>query len=161
MSLTASMFVKSQPARWANNSLMDQMPRNTASRCSVESEAACCSSSARVSCRPASSISLCFSTSVPMLSPSLLQPIQQFVRRPAIDDVFLGQPGAAGGGHAIKQHVEIGLGVDRKSTRLNSSYQLISYAVFCLKKKKKPKTSTGLRCVQTCITRGTARSWIG
>src|SRR5438552_7750608 len=30
---------------------------------------------------------------------------------------------------------------DRKSTRLNSSHQIISYAVFCLKKKKKKKTS--------------------
>src|SRR5438552_13944299 len=29
--------------------------------------------------------------------------------------------------------------VDRKSTRLNSSHQIISYAVFCLKKKKKEK----------------------
>src|SRR5258708_17723945 len=29
---------------------------------------------------------------------------------------------------------------DRKSTRLNSSHQIISYAVFCLKKKKKKKT---------------------
>src|SRR5258708_19459235 len=29
--------------------------------------------------------------------------------------------------------------VDRKSTRLNSSHQIISYAVFCLKKKKKNK----------------------
>src|SRR5258708_24167567 len=28
-------------------------------------------------------------------------------------------------------------GGDRKSTRLNSSHQIISYAVFCLKKKKK------------------------
>src|SRR3712207_7143635 len=28
------------------------------------------------------------------------------------------------------------LGVDRKSTRLNSSHANISYAVFCLKKKK-------------------------
>src|SRR5258708_19425185 len=28
--------------------------------------------------------------------------------------------------------------VDRKSTRLNSSHQIISYAVFCLKKKKRP-----------------------
>src|SRR5258708_10893422 len=28
---------------------------------------------------------------------------------------------------------------DRKSTRLNSSHQIISYAVFCLKKKKKVK----------------------
>src|SRR5256885_13110570 len=27
---------------------------------------------------------------------------------------------------------------DRKSTRLNSSHLVISYAVFCLKKKKKP-----------------------
>src|SRR5260221_3827295 len=27
-------------------------------------------------------------------------------------------------------------GVDRKSTRLNSSHTVISYAVFCLKKKK-------------------------
>src|SRR3712207_8623132 len=30
-----------------------------------------------------------------------------------------------------------GLGVDRKSTRLNSSHANISYAVFCLKKKTK------------------------
>src|SRR3990170_7754950 len=28
------------------------------------------------------------------------------------------------------------LDIDRKSTRLNSSHQIISYAVFCLKKKK-------------------------
>src|SRR5438034_6047842 len=28
---------------------------------------------------------------------------------------------------------------DRKSTRLNSSHTVISYAVFCLKKKKKQK----------------------
>src|SRR2546422_5340263 len=35
--------------------------------------------------------------------------------------------------------------VDRKSTRLNSSHGYISYAVFCLKKKKthKHKTITG------------------
>src|SRR5688572_31596928 len=31
---------------------------------------------------------------------------------------------------------------DRKSTRLNSSHSQISYAVFCLKKKKKNKTKT-------------------
>src|SRR2546422_562633 len=30
---------------------------------------------------------------------------------------------------------------DRKSTRLNSSHGYISYAVFCLKKKKKTKTT--------------------
>src|SRR5947209_12365445 len=31
--------------------------------------------------------------------------------------------------------------VDRKSTRLNSSHANISYAVFCLKKKKRPRTA--------------------
>src|SRR2546426_7407015 len=31
---------------------------------------------------------------------------------------------------------------DRKSTRLNSSHLVISYAVFCLKKKKKYNTHT-------------------
>src|SRR5207244_8271360 len=30
---------------------------------------------------------------------------------------------------------------DRKSTRLNSSHQIISYAVFCLKKKNKKSSS--------------------
>src|SRR5258708_29588313 len=34
---------------------------------------------------------------------------------------------------------------DRKSTRLNSSHQIISYAVFCLKKKKKYKKARGAR----------------
>src|SRR5437879_6868057 len=32
--------------------------------------------------------------------------------------------------------------LDRKSTRLNSSHRCISYAVFCLKKKKKEKTKS-------------------
>src|SRR5437879_7407330 len=32
-----------------------------------------------------------------------------------------------------------GLTTDRKSTRLNSSHRCISYAVFCLKKKKKKR----------------------
>src|SRR5256885_3080156 len=33
--------------------------------------------------------------------------------------------------------------VDRKSTRLNSSHLVISYAVFCLKKKKKDEFDIG------------------
>src|SRR5437870_8742291 len=46
------------------------------------------------------------------------------------------RPGAA------RDHREQRRGVfeDRKSTRLNSSHVAISYAVFCLKKKKKKKT---------------------
>src|SRR2546429_4208044 len=34
-------------------------------------------------------------------------------------------------------HAHVGGTIDRKSTRLNSSHGYISYAVFCLKKKKK------------------------
>src|SRR5205807_10423573 len=38
---------------------------------------------------------------------------------------------------------------DRKSTRLNSSHLVISYAVFCLKKKKKIHTKISLHyCIQ-------------
>src|SRR5258707_4946999 len=39
---------------------------------------------------------------------------------------------------ALRQR--FGAGLDRKSTRLNSSHANISYAVFCLKKKKKKHT---------------------
>src|SRR5258708_9190770 len=46
--------------------------------------------------------------------------------------------GRAGGGAAFEIEPEscAATGADRKSTRLNSSHQIISYAVFCLKKKK-------------------------
>src|SRR5258708_14401106 len=47
-----------------------------------------------------------------------------------------------GGGHLIESfEVQGGSARDRKSTRLNSSHQIISYAVFCLKKKKKQITA--------------------
>src|SRR5207248_10527635 len=35
--------------------------------------------------------------------------------------------------------------IDRKSTRLNSSHRTISYAVFCLKKKKKERNDQSLK----------------
>src|SRR2546426_6900254 len=38
------------------------------------------------------------------------------------------------------QQLAPGAQIDRKSTRLNSSHLVISYAVFCLKKKKKDLT---------------------
>src|SRR5205814_8801613 len=54
--------------------------------------------------------------------------------------------------HRVAQHRPVGRvaaglpwlhdGQDRKSTRLNSSHLGISYAVFCLKKKKKNKNNT-------------------
>src|SRR5258708_35212630 len=39
----------------------------------------------------------------------------------------------------LNHHIRGSRARDRKSTRLNSSHQIISYAVFCLKKKKKNK----------------------
>src|SRR2546430_7795755 len=39
-------------------------------------------------------------------------------------------------GDAAARRIPVGAGIDRKSTRLNSSHSQISYAVFCLKKKK-------------------------
>src|SRR5438034_6516873 len=44
--------------------------------------------------------------------------------------------------HVTRQPGEIMAWPDRKSTRLNSSHTVISYAVFCLKKKKKQKKRT-------------------
>src|SRR3712207_8742485 len=41
----------------------------------------------------------------------------------------------------LKRRREGALARDRKSTRLNSSHANISYAVFCLKKKTKTKSS--------------------
>src|SRR5256886_7825080 len=47
----------------------------------------------------------------------------------------------AAGGLIEKQHRR-GVQRDRKSTRLNSSHSQISYAVFCLKKKKNTNKSS-------------------
>src|SRR2546430_12880417 len=62
----------------------------------------------------------------------------------------LGRTGDGTSGKAGLEHVErvvavaqLSAHLDRKSTRLNSSHSQISYAVFCLKKKKK---MTNRRC---------------
>src|SRR5256885_11825568 len=44
-------------------------------------------------------------------------------------------------------------GLDRKSTRLNSSHLVISYAVFCLKKKKKIFYTQSPECSSTTVYR--------
>src|SRR5258708_26598752 len=46
----------------------------------------------------------------------------------------------AGGRRAVHLRTPAAGPGDRKSTRLNSSHQIISYAVFCLKKKNKHRT---------------------
>src|SRR5438309_8818216 len=62
------------------------------------------------------------------------------------------EPGGAAqlvrGGRAGPRHRARCRRPDRKSTRLNSSHSSISYAVFCLKKKKKIRISyTRLICI--------------
>src|SRR5436189_2648558 len=62
------------------------------------------------------------------------RPGAETVRADTADDAPIR---AAGRGHPAGRRAE-----DRKSTRLNSSHRCISYAVFCLKKKKKTKNTT-------------------
>src|SRR2546430_7118217 len=50
------------------------------------------------------------------------------------------------------------VGIDRKSTRLNSSHSQISYAVFCLKKKKNIHISALKRTSPTLKTTA-GRKW--
>src|SRR5258708_31399657 len=49
-------------------------------------------------------------------------------------------PGILGLSMTLSSMQAVALPLDRKSTRLNSSHQIISYAVFCLKKKKNINT---------------------
>src|SRR5436190_23117353 len=54
--------------------------------------------------------------------------------------------GRSGVSSKISLVITRALALDRKSTRLNSSHTVISYAVFCLKKKKKQtKSNTSLQ----------------
>src|SRR5204863_2685036 len=69
------------------------------------------------------------------------------------------------GSRPMKQALRTGLIVvaaivatDRKSTRLNSSHVEISYAVFCLKKKKNTTIRTGWK---TCSTRDGSAPYAG
>src|SRR5258708_19070548 len=60
---------------------------------------------------------------------------------PLVAEVLRGEPGPF---------------ADRKSTRLNSSHQIISYAVFCLKKKKNtPFSITAVRHMLSLAVRYT------
>src|SRR5688572_31958972 len=77
---------------------------------------------------------------------STLFPYTTLFRSLPDDDVVHGLEVMDGGGVVAVVDVDdpvvlrVGPEVDRKSTRLNSSHSQISYAVFCLKKKKKKNT---------------------
>src|SRR5207244_12504059 len=56
------------------------------------------------------------------------------------------------GGHFEARAVEVATRrerLDRKSTRLNSSHQIISYAVFCLKKKNEKQHAAVITALRT------------
>src|SRR2546430_7787827 len=68
------------------------------------------------------------------------------------------EPGAAaetGKHHVLAATRET---TDRKSTRLNSSHSQISYAVFCLKKKKKPTQETSTHSSHKLTSQHVART---
>src|SRR5256885_3659730 len=65
--------------------------------------------------------------------------------------LVLDQHGAAQVVEVVQAPGVVALGADRKSTRLNSSHLVISYAVFCLKKKKKFLYSSVDLCVLVCV----------
>src|SRR5256885_4317421 len=73
-------------------------------------------------------------------------------RHPAAAQALAGGPAARGVPHA--RHGARRRRRDRKSTRLNSSHLVISYAVFCLKKKNQsptfhtPSTATTVLVIQ-------------
>src|SRR5699024_11234996 len=81
--------------------------------------------------------------------PGAVQRVSETFGHRSADD-FLMVDGRSGGGPSVRERDKVALpvrhpqhqvsecevGEDRKSTRLNSSHVSISYAVFCLKKKK-------------------------
>src|SRR5258708_10001518 len=67
-------------------------------------------------------------------------------KRPRSSPLFIAPPGVA------IAATQTGSPVDRKSTRLNSSHQIISYAVFCLKKKKETHEREVAKYLQAVAT---------
>src|SRR5258708_14126544 len=57
---------------------------------------------------------------------TLFRSVQSVAGAKSLDDVEFGK---------AAKSLRLEIHTDRKSTRLNSSHQIISYAVFCLKKK--------------------------
>src|SRR2546422_7139380 len=67
--------------------------------------------------------------------------LNHIIRAYGVNMIYISGPGHGGPALVGNAYLE-GTNGDRKSTRLNSSHGYISYAVFCLKKKKTPYKST-------------------
>src|SRR2546422_7047298 len=57
-------------------------------------------------------------------------------KQPMIEQATAETGSPSDGSYKVREEIEVEVKIDRKSTRLNSSHGYISYAVFCLKKKK-------------------------
>src|SRR2546430_12709913 len=95
---------------------------------------------------------------------STLFPYTTLFRSP-LTSVILYSPGMQSGfrspfGVGVRLHTSPSCHRDRKSTRLNSSHSQISYAVFCLKKKKKTDIYYNriVTLYNSCDNRGLASS---
>src|SRR5688572_31254730 len=77
----------------------------------------------------------------------VLQQLGQLSLRAAV----VGARGLAATEQQLAQALACRGGKDRKSTRLNSSHSQISYAVFCLKKKKNTQRQTprNMQCTES------------
>src|SRR5260221_10233948 len=77
----------------------------------------------------------------PVVGAELLHRHREVVAHSAFRQMQRGrdlQDACAACGRGKDVALALGQRIDRKSTRLNSSHTVISYAVFCLKKKKTP-----------------------
>src|SRR5690242_20949734 len=87
---------------------------------------------------------------------STLFPYTTLFRSSVRPSLVRGSHGAAPYATPLRTAATLSMG-DRKSTRLNSSHMSISYAVFCLKKKKKTKENhTTKQYTQFTITEYTS-----
>src|SRR5689334_23960131 len=81
--------------------------------------------------RPPRSTFFPYTTLFRSLRPTRARPTRRPGSSSRLASVAVWTPGCG------RREEPLGEGGDRKSTRLNSSHSSISYAVFCLKKKKK------------------------
>src|SRR5947208_7769749 len=72
---------------------------------------------------------------IPLSKPEMSAAIVETVRRCGLRDAYIRPVISRGVGDLGLDPRKCKVPTDRKSTRLNSSHQIISYAVFCLKKK--------------------------
>src|SRR2546426_6686249 len=82
-------------------------------------------------------LAACAHGAAPSPSGPFTAPVPELPQRVALSSAPRGDDDWKALGDEAAQLLAQYLRIDRKSTRLNSSHLVISYAVFCLKKKKK------------------------